>query len=181
MKLRRVVTGVDESGRSVVFADSDAPNAHVYEHIEGGALTRVWRTEGPLLPLSFDEPTTQTGPLLPAVGGTSFMVLQFGPDSAALAPGFDPAAAGQEFATYLPDLATAQEPDAPGMHRTETIDYVLILDGEVWVELDDGVETRLSTGDVLVQLGARHAWRNKSDRPVTVAVVMTGAQRPGVA
>ncbi|WP_124391360.1 cupin domain-containing protein [Rhodococcus wratislaviensis] len=178
MQVRRVVTGIDKAGRSVFLSDSHAPNSYVYKHIEGGAIARLWRTEtsGTLAPPS-DEPTALTGDLLPSVGGSAFMILQFGPDSAAMAPDFDPAAAGEEFMTYNPDLAALVEPDSPGMHTSETIDYVLILEGEVWLELDEGAETCLSAGDVVVQLGPRHAWRNKSERPAKLAITMVGAQR----
>lgn len=68
------------------------------------------------------------------------------------------------------------------MHTTETVDVVIVLDGEVSVELDDGVEVPLGTGEALVQLSSRHAWRNHSARPATIAVMMAGrtrTQQPG--
>jgi quercetin dioxygenase-like cupin family protein len=71
-------------------------------------------------------------------------------------------------------MAAAMEPDNPGMHQTATVDYGIVLDGEVVLELDDGAQTVLTAGDTIVQLGSRHAWRNKSDRPATVAFVLTG-------
>ena len=67
------------------------------------------------------------------------------------------------------------EVDSPGMHTTPTVDYDIVLDGEVWLELSDGREVKLNTGDVVVQHGARHAWRNKSDRPATIAAILIGA------
>jgi quercetin dioxygenase-like cupin family protein len=71
------------------------------------------------------------------------------------------------------------EPGNPGMHTTDTVDYCVILAGEVWLELDDGALTCLRAGDTVVQNGTRHAWRNLGDEPVTMAVVMVGAQRSG--
>ena len=65
-----------------------------------------------------------------------------------------------------PGLAERFEPD--GRHATPTIDYGIVLDGEIWLELDNGVETRLGPFDIFVQNGTRHAWRNKSDRPATL-------------
>ena len=178
MKTRRVVTGKDETGRSVFLSDDVAPLAHDFEHLPGHGFVRVWRTEpGGVLDAKADEPQTLTGPLLPAPDGTSFFLVSVSPDSVALSPTFDPVAVGGEFATYTPDLAATFEPDAPGMHTTDTADYVIVLDGEVWLEVDDGAETRLTRGDVVVQLGARHAWRNKTGRPATIAVVMVGARR----
>jgi quercetin dioxygenase-like cupin family protein len=72
----------------------------------------------------------------------------------------------------FPGLIGAFEPDAPGMHQTVTVDYAIVLAGELWLELDDGAEVRLPTGSCVVQNGARHAWRNKSNGPATLAYVM---------
>ncbi len=176
MKIRRVVTGKDGTGRSVFLSDDVAPLAHEFDALPGQGFVRLWRTE-PGGAGTTEEPQGLTGPILPAPDGTSFMLVSIAPDAAAMSPAFDPAALGAEFATYVPDLAAAMEPDAPGMHTTDTADYVIVLDGEVWLELDDGAETRLARGDVVVQLGARHAWRNRTDRPATIAVVMVGARR----
>ena len=178
MKTRRVVTGKDETGRSVFLSDDVAPLAHEFEHLPGQGFVRLWRTEpGGVLKAKAEEPQTLTGPLLPAPDGTSFMLVSIAPDAVALSPTFDPAAVGAEFAAYVPDFAATFEPDAPGMHTTDTVDYGIVLDGEVWLELDDGAETRLTRGDVIVQFGARHAWRNKADRPAVVAFVLVGARR----
>jgi len=56
------------------------------------------------------------------------------------------------------------------MHTTDSVDYVLVLDGEVWLELDDGELTRLRAGDTVIQNGTRHAWRNQGTESVTLAV-----------
>lgn len=179
MQVRRVVTGIDATGKSVLVADGNAPHSHSFQHIAGSGLVRLWRSDpAGALKTPDGEPTVLDGPLLPPGGGTSFFILQFGPDSAALSPEFDPHAAGTEFATFLPDLGALMETDAPGMHTTATVDYALVLAGEVWLELDDGAETHLTAGDVVVQLGARHAWRNRSDQPVKIAIVMV-AGSPG--
>jgi uncharacterized cupin superfamily protein len=92
-------------------------------------------------------------------------------------PPADLEAAFAEFEATLPGLASYMEPDAPGMHTTDTIDFEVVLDGEVWLELDDGVEVHLRAGDTVVQNGTRHAWRNRSDRPARMAFVLIGAQR----
>ena len=54
------------------------------------------------------------------------------------------------------------EPDAPGMHATQTVDYDIVIEGDLCLELDDGVEVRLPTGSCVVQHGTRHAWHNRS-------------------
>jgi mannose-6-phosphate isomerase-like protein (cupin superfamily) len=93
--------------------------------------------------------------------------------------GFDGAEAGAEALEHTPGIAELFEHDNPGMHTTPTVDYDIVIDGEVWLELSDGREVKLSAGDVVVQHGARHAWRNKSDKPVTIAAILIGA-RPAV-
>jgi len=69
------------------------------------------------------------------------------------------------------------EPDNPGMHTTDTVDFDYIISGEVWLELDDGQQVHLQAGDCVIQNGARHAWRNKSSEPCVVAVAIVGARR----
>ena len=61
------------------------------------------------------------------------------------------------------------------MHTTPTVDYGVVLDGEVWLELDDGKTVHLKEHDVVVQNGTRHAWRNKGTKPATMAFVLIGA------
>jgi len=83
-----------------------------------------------------------------------------------------------EMETKLPGLAAVMEPDHPGMHRTDTVDFIVITSGEVWLELDDGAEVRLQAGDCVVQNGSRHAWRNKSNAPCQFAHALIGANVP---
>ena len=69
------------------------------------------------------------------------------------------------------------EVEHPGMHTTGTIDYGVVISGEIWLELDDRAEVHLKQGDCVVQNGTRHAWRNKSVEPCIMAFVMVGAKR----
>ena len=93
-------------------------------------------------------------------GETRLMIVTFAPDSVMMS--IDPVAGFQEFAEHIPDLAAAMEPDSPGMHTTQTVDYGIVLEGEVWLELDDGKQVHLKPHDVVVQNGTRHAWRTKA-------------------
>jgi len=174
MSVRRVVAGTDGHGRSVFLSDGVVPHSHEFATMPGQAQTRVWFTPGPpSTTIPVDEPTDNTGPVVPGPGGASFVIIRYAPDSVVASPDFDAAAAGQELATYAPDLARVFEPD--GMHRTASVDYGVVLDGEIWLELDDGAQRRLTPGDTVVQVAGRHAWRNKTSAPATVAFVLTGA------
>ena len=62
------------------------------------------------------------------------------------------------------------------MHKTNTVDYSVVYDGEMWLELDDGKTLHLNRGDVVVQNGTRHAWRNKGTKPVTMLFFLNGAR-----
>jgi hypothetical protein len=78
---------------------------------------------------------------------------------------FDSSKVIQEFLARLPGLADTFEPDGSQMHVTQTVDYAILLDGELWLELDDGETVHLSAGDIVVQEATRHGWRNKRRAP----------------
>jgi quercetin dioxygenase-like cupin family protein len=79
----------------------------------------------------------------------------------------------------LPGMLDVLEPDDPGMHTTDTIDFEVILSGECVLELDDGEERVLRAGDTVIQNGTRHRWRNETSEPCVMAVFMVGARREG--
>ena len=178
MQVRRIVTGHDANGKSVFVSDGAAPRARVAQHHPGFAETLVWSTaRTPVIPTDGKDPTPAVTSYMAEPGGTRFLLVTFPPDSVAMSPDFDGAKAFEEHLKGSPGIADRMEPDNPGMHATDTVDYVIVLDGEVWLELDDGNEVHLKKHDVVVQNGTRHAWRNKSDRGVTIAAVLVGAQR----
>ena len=178
MQIRRIVAGTDADGRSVIISDGPAPNRHDFTSLPGQAQTRIWYTAQPPSGRPPEgEPTTADGPVLPGPGGASFVVVSFAPDSRAAEPGFDPDAVGREFAACAPDITAVTEAASPGMHRTPTVDYGVVLEGEIWLEAGDGAQVRLTRGDTVVQLAGRHAWRNKTDEPALVAFVLTGMAR----
>ena len=178
MQIRRVVTGLGSAGRAVVASDGPAPRSHDLVHVPGMSTTMLWATSpGEALQTDGADPTPGVRRQLPEPGGTCFLIVRFPPDSVFADPSFDPVAADAEQRIASPGIADAFEPDNPGMHTTDSVDYVLVLDGEVWLELDDGELTRLRAGDTVVQNGTRHAWRNRGTEPVTLAVVQVGARR----
>jgi hypothetical protein len=178
VQIRRVVAGTDAAGRSVILSDGPAPHSYDFTSLPGQAQTRIWFTgQAPSAVPPGVEPTTADGPVLPGAGGASFVIVSFAPDARAAEPGFDPDTVGREFAACAPDIAAATEVANPGMHRTPTVDYGVVLEGEIWLETDDGAQVRLARGDTAVQLAGRHAWRNKADEPALVAFVLTGVAR----
>lgn len=177
MIVRRVVTG-HSGGKAVVVSDGRTPRSHDFVHLKGMSSALVWSTP-PLAKLPYDgkDPIKGDTTFIPPRGETRLIVVEFPPDSLAMAPGFDGAAAGREIAEQLPDLAATFESDHPGMHATDSVDYVIVLEGEAWLELDDGREIHLKPHDVVIQNGTRHAWRNKGSKPVKIAFVQIGATR----
>ena len=81
------------------------------------------------------------------------MKVTFPPDSVMMSPSFDPAAVGAEYMSRLPGLAERFEPESPGMHTTDSVDYGILMEGEISLELDDGKTVALKPGDVVVQNG----------------------------
>nr|ART39196.1 H216 [uncultured bacterium] len=100
------------------------------------------------------------------------MIVTFPPD-AHMMDIADPAAAGAEYLQRIPGLAEKFEPENPGMHKTETTDYGIVLEGEVVCMFDKG-EVTLKAGDVLVQDHTRHGWSNRTNAPAKVAFVLIG-------
>lgn len=174
---RRVVVYNGEDGKSRLLADERAPRAAVYTSPRGMQSSILWGLQGrsALLPGMHDTAPGVTT-LAPQPGDNVFLMLTLAPDSAYGAEDFDGAVAAAEAALHAPGIAEAMEPDNPGFHRTDTVDYITVLSGEVWIETDCG-ETQLSPGDTLIQLGTRHAWRNRGDVPTTLVVILNGVAR----
>jgi hypothetical protein len=174
--MRRVVTGNSLDGSANVVLDGVPPRSDAFRHIPGMVSRVVWATSATaLLPFDGMDPTGAVRSIVPGTGETRFLVITFPPDSVFASSGFDPRAAAEENAKISPGLAELFEPD--GMHMTPSIDYGIVLDGEIWLELDDGRVTHLRQHDLIVQNGTRHAWRNRSAKTATVAFVLVGAQR----
>ncbi|THF62156.1 cupin domain-containing protein [Pseudothauera rhizosphaerae] len=175
MNATRIVTGHDSAGQSRIVLDGPLVGG-AFEHTPGFEVGIAW--EAAPLPHIEPGPADSAAALtsvVPTQGGTVAMLVTFPPASAG--QGGDPAAAGAEIARRLPGLAECFEPDAPGFHRSDTIDYGVVVEGEIWLELDGGVTRCLRQGDVIVQIGTRHAWRNRSEQPARVFFVLVGAQR----
>lgn len=179
MEVTRVVTGRDASGASIVVSTGPSPRSHAYAHVPGLVETLVWATGDDVeQPRGGSDPAVAARSYVPPVGGSRLIWLEFPPDSVLADPAFDPRAARAEQLDASPGLAERFEDGEPGMHATPTVDYAIVVHGELWLELDGGHETRLRVGDVVVQNGTRHAWRNHGTVPATLAVVLLGADQP---
>lgn len=173
MVIRRVVTGHRE-GRARVISDGMPPTEHRYEAIPGMMTSILWAAST-AAPAEVVEGAPVGTSNYPAPGEMRVVLIELPPDAVWIDPAFDPAAAFAEQDRVMPGFVQYFEPDNPGMHRTPTVDVGFVLDGEVWLELDDGEETHLAAGAVVVQQGTRHAWRNRTERPVRLAFAMYGA------
>jgi mannose-6-phosphate isomerase-like protein (cupin superfamily) len=178
VNVRRVVTGLDGEGRAIVISDGIAPRSYDFDSIPGMSETFVWSTapDGPI-PAVAEDRTPAAASMVAQPGETQLKIVRFPPDAVFADPAFDPEAAAAEQAQAQPGLADLFEPDEPGMHTTDTIDYALVLDGEITLELDAGETVSLAPGDVAIQNGTRHAWRNPGSVPATVAFFCIGARR----
>ena len=158
---RRVVTGHDTSGKSVVLSDGTPPNIH-----HRGTLVdffEVWSTQSSPAPIACDEPEPTAGTLVtpPPKGGTKIRFNDFHPG-------------------HIDRLPTRPDRRHRMMHRTESIDYGIVLEGEIWMMLDDS-KVLLKQGDVVVQRGTDHAWENKSDVVCRMAfILVSGEFEPGL-
>ncbi|MFI9379889.1 cupin domain-containing protein [Kutzneria sp. NPDC052558] len=175
MSIRRVVTGHDRDGKARVVDDS-AVEPITSELMPGFEAYRLWgRDERPVYP--DDGAPRPAEAYYPPRDGSRFIVNVIPPGEVAVSPDIDLAAALAEVERQMPGSVATMELDNPGMHRTDSLDYVLVVSGEVTLELDDGEQTLLRTGDVVVQNGTRHAWRNLGAEPCTIVGISIGADR----
>ena len=173
--IRRVVTGHDESGKAIIELDGMAPNVRVREGA-GFISTLLWVTdETPAIGSLRIDRADRTIGTSPPPNGTVLRVVDFPPVTPELesvsqtdllrAMGVD---------SHSPDGAKARH---PYMHRTKSVDYGVILTGEIDMLLDDS-EVHLKTGDIVIQQGTNHAWVNRSDTFCRIAFVLIDGHDP---
>jgi mannose-6-phosphate isomerase-like protein (cupin superfamily) len=172
MNVRRVVTGHDASGKSVFVSDEKvAPLPQTgFHRLWGGDDSPRFPDDGKLPPHHM---------YFPPIGGFRFGMFSLPPETTAGAD-VDAAADLRDLEAEVPGLLRYMDPSDPGMHTTDTIDFEVVLEGTVVLELDDGAEVRLSPGDTVVQNGTRHRWRNPGDTTARIAVFMCGASHSAV-
>ncbi len=171
---RRVVTGHDAAGRAII--QSDAPPTRVKKiGANGPTFYEVWNTTDTPAPIdrSSGEPPEKELTLVPPRRGSRIRVLDFPPETQELR-NMSSAEARQHFAEI--GAAEASRPGSgaanhPFMHRTETVDYGIVLEGEIVLIVDAG-ETLVKAGDIVVQRGTNHGWANRSGRNCRVAFIL---------
>jgi quercetin dioxygenase-like cupin family protein len=149
--IRRVVTGHDASNIAKVLIDAPATNAKYPQ--PGLVSTMMWCTETAPAKIPIGEKIEDMGARIlgtaPPTKGTRFAVIDFPPGN------------------------------HPHMHRTETIDYVIVIEGEIDMDMDQST-VKLKAGDILIQRGTNHAWANRSSKPARVAFVLVDAEPLGI-
>lgn len=179
MKVRRVVTGHNESGKSV-FVSDEAVEPTTVQLMPQAEFHLLWGADNaPQFPDDGSMPEWRT--YFPPIGGFRFGVFTVPPGVAgdALA-GVNIEEAVADLEANLPGMIRYMDPSDPGMHTTDTIDFEVVLEGTVVLELDDGAEVTLRPGDTVVQNGTRHRWRNPGDTPAHVALFICGANHAKV-
>lgn len=170
MNVRRVVTGHTPEGKAVVASDAAV---EPFTFGDGGAYHVLWGSDVPARFPDDGAAPAWTAPF-PPVGGHRFLLMTIPPASSREAGGD---ALAEQLEASLGDV---MEKDEPGMHKTATLDYEVVLAGKVGLELDDGTEVLLGPGDVVVQNGTRHRWHNRGTEPATMAVIILGAHHSAV-
>lgn len=164
--VRRIVTANDDDGQSHIL--SDAPTPHVLESAPERGLSDLWAMfeGGPdtRAPDGAERPIT----LAPARGGNTFRFFQLPPSTRAVEGQEE---AGEIFARMGAKGAWVEGAKHPGMHRTQSVDYIILLKGQVKLILDVG-ETVLNPLDVVVQRETNHAWQNMTDEPALLMAVL---------
>jgi hypothetical protein len=174
--VRRIVTAANAAGRSYIAADGETPAVMTMPQRPGYRNSNVWRTLGAEVPVDVPDSIAEHRGVLPPKGGTVLRVIDIPPESK------DPEERRRQtaavFAAMFPDATHREETMTkhPGMHLTDTIDYAILLQGELVAIMDEG-ETVMRAGDILIQRGTNHAWANRSDQIARVVFVLIDATR----
>ena len=169
---RRLVTG-HKDGKSVIVADEPL------DEFDFGPynIQQIWAATSLPPQVPYTGAIDLSGPWFPPAGSIRSFRVSLAPESSVVDDP-DPAAAA-DAAARMPGALEHFEPDRPGMHTTQSVDIGIVQSGEVWLELDDDQEVKLSAGDYVIQNGTRHAWHNRSNEPCVMNFVLIGADSKG--
>lgn len=169
--IRRIITGHSPAGRSIIVSDSPAPDVIVNPN--GATSILIWETDRSPASNRGNEDAAPAGLRVPVPprhrGGSVFRVVDFPPDREL------PADYHMDPSVTRVQVDPERSKRHHGFHKTDTVDYAIVLDGEIWAMMDEG-ETLMKAGDVLIQRGTFHAWSNRSNRPCRVAFILLDAE-----
>ncbi len=172
--VRRIIAGHNENGQSYIQEDQAAPNVTNTGGIDGFPWAELWVVdETPASNAGNADAADRPISLQPPVHGNVFRIIDIPPDTLRFGPNVD----------KTPDTSAVAGGDAyaagagsrhPGFHKTRTVDYAIVLEGEIVAMMDVG-ETPMDPGDVLIQRGTNHAWSNRTDKACRIAFVLIDA------
>ena len=170
---RRIVTAINAEGRSYIAEDGESPATVIGEHWKGCRNSNIWHTFGGG---KVDAPDTivEHQGVLPPSGGTVLRVIDLPPEPKD--PEVLEAIMKATFKQFYDDAGHHPDDRHAGMHITDTIDYAIVLQGQVVAVMEEG-EAVMEAGDILVQRGTNHSWVNRSDEIARIAFVLIDAQR----
>jgi mannose-6-phosphate isomerase-like protein (cupin superfamily) len=172
--IRRVVTGLDANNKAVVLFDSRLPLA---SGPYGLASTNMWITDSypPAFTFTQDDPAKKPIGISPPDNGTKFRVVEFPPLDAATEAKMDPEFLMKTVGDKAP--ARGVKVTHPLMHRTRSLDYAVVLSGEIDMMLDE-TSVHLKPGDTVVQQATNHAWINRGKEPCRILFVLMDSKQP---
>ncbi|WP_306257732.1 cupin domain-containing protein [Pararhizobium sp. IMCC21322] len=173
-KFRRVVTGHDENGVATVISDEEASCILSRPNRPGVTLINLWMNDKtPAAMELHGDPVT--GPLIlhPPKNGSVFRIVQFDPEDPEVLAKLDGKSAFAEMGAGANIVENARH---PFMHRTDSLDYTVVLSGEIYMMMDED-EYLLKAGDTVVQQGTNHAWSNRGTVPCLIAFILVDAEK----
>ncbi len=171
---RRIIADHDANGKAIITVDGPAPNMKFREST-GITSTILWATTAtPADAAVENDPSLDHNTVAPPTNGTVLRIVEF--------PPVKDGGAGVDNAAMLKEMGIAHHGDGPAprnpfMHRTRSVDYAIVMEGEIDMLLDDS-EVHLKSGDVLIQKATNHAWVNNSDKPCRICFVLIDAVEP---
>jgi Cupin domain len=178
---KRALTGRDAAGKSV-FKSFDVTSKVVeIDSSPGLTFYELYMTEGvPQLTGLEPDPMLEGTKAFPGPGGTMFRLISYPPkrpEGYKPPPGVTYETGLKELSEKVPGMGDVFDRSAPGMHTSDTIDYGVVVRGEMTLELDDGQKIHLRQGDCIVQNGTKHRWRNPLSEPCLMAFISIGGKR----
>jgi mannose-6-phosphate isomerase-like protein (cupin superfamily) len=180
--IHRVVTGHHEDGRSTAYSNGPLPSVIEMETIPGLIFHEVWETSASPAPIDNGADPT-AGPVMHNApeGGSRIRFVDLPPDATYLDGHKTRIADLFEQVNYTDGLTVKDDSPHPMMHRSEAVDYCVVVEGEIYIVLDD-TEVLLKPGSVVVQRGTNHAWSNRSDKSCRMLFVqLDGRYQPAIA